>query len=158
MIRSAAATASALIFVCSLAGAPGAFAQSAKPATATPATGKPASAPLPAKWVTPIKGIANVEFIQTQPKKVGDEVVTTMKVRNMSDGAIALLKIDEYWYNKKREIVGSCTQRVKQPISPKQIVDVEIKCPYKGDIDQNQYMFSHANGQVKPKAVKKFSE
>ena len=127
---------------------PAAFAQTAKPTT------PPAA---PAKWVTPIKGIANVEFVQAQPKKIGDEIVTTMKVKNVSDGAIALLKIDEYWYNKQREQVGACTQRVRQPINPSQIVDVEVRCPYRSDIDTNQLMFSHANGAIKPKSVKKFS-
>lgn len=132
---------------------PAAFAQT-KPATAPAAATPPATQ---AKWVTPLKGTANLEFIQATPKKVGDEIVSTMKVKNTSDGAIALLKIDEYWYNKKREQVGACTQRVRQPINPGQIVDVEIRCPYNADIDQNQLMFSHANGQVKPKSVKAFS-
>jgi hypothetical protein len=138
---------SVVLFSC-LSFIPAAFAQAAKSAT-PPAT--------QAKWVTPLKGTANVEFIQAQPKKVGDEIVSTMKVKNTSDGAIALLKIDEYWYNKKREQVGACTQRVRQPINPGQIVDVEIRCPYNADIDTNQLMFSHANGQVKPKSVKAFS-
>lgn len=142
------------VLVCCLSLIPAAFAQTVpakKDATST-------STPLPAKWVTPIKGTAEVEFIQTQPKKVGNEIVTAMKVKNMSDGAIALLRIDEYWYNKRREQVGACTSRVRQPISPKQIVDVEVRCPYESDIDTNQFMFSHANGKIKPTPVKKFSD
>lgn len=133
---------------------PAAFAQT-KPATAPAAATPPATQ---AKWVTPIKGTANVEVIQSTPKKVGEELVTALKVKNTSDGSIALLKIDEYWYNKKREQVGACTARVRQPINPNQIVDVDVTCPYKSDIDTNQFFFSHANGQIKAKNVKKFAD
>jgi len=148
-----------VVFLCCLSFIPAAFAQTPKPAPATNAASSSTPAPAPSKWVTPIKGTAEVEFIvEGRPQKQGNEIVTTMKVKNVSDGAIALLKIDEYWYNKKREQVGACTARVRQPINPKQIVDVEIRCPYSGDIDTNQYMFSHANGQIKPKSVKKFGD
>jgi hypothetical protein len=132
---------------------PVAFAQT-KPATAPAGTTAPATQ---AKWVTPVKGIANVEVIQSTPKKVGDELVTSLKVKNISDGAIAMLKVDEYWYDKKRETVSACTERVRQPINPKQIVDIEVKCAYKADIDTNQFFFSHANGDIKAKSVKAFS-
>ena len=161
MIRSAVATASALVFVCSLAAAPGAFAQASKTPAATPATGKPAAPPAPAKWIPPIKGTANIEVVAGQARKVGDEIVSVLKVKNISTGSIALLKLDEYWYNKKREIVSAGTISVKKPINPGEVVEITAKAPYKTDIDPAlppQYMFSHANGQIKAKGVKKFSE
>lgn len=136
----------------SLCLAPAAFAQ--KP---TPATPKAAEPPMPAKWVVPIKGKASVEFIVTQKREAGD-LVSTLKVKNTSTGPIALLRIDEYWYNKKRETVSSGTVRDTKPLMPNEIVDLTIRCPDSKDIDTNQLMFSHANGQIEPKPVKKFSE
>ncbi|HEY3884354.1 MAG TPA: hypothetical protein VGL62_04050 [Vicinamibacterales bacterium] len=124
----------------------------------TPATQKASTPPLPAKWVVPIKGKASVEIVPAQAKKVGDELVTTLKVKNTSTGPIALLKVDEYWYNKKREEVSAGTSSFRQPFMPNQVIDLTIKCPYKTDIDTNQFMFSHANGTIEPKMVKKFSE
>ncbi|MGH9410180.1 MAG: hypothetical protein ACRD1V_12080 [Vicinamibacterales bacterium] len=123
----------------------------------TPATQKASPPPLPAKWIVPIKGKASIEIIPTQ-KRVGKELVTTMKVKNTSSGPIALLKVDEYWYNKKRETVSEGTARYRQPFMPNQIIDLTITCPNAPDIDTNQFMFSHANGTIEPKVVKKFSE
>lgn len=158
MIRSAVATASALVFVCSLAAAPGAFAQASKTPNATPATAKPASSPALAKFIPPVKGKATIEMIQGKPQKIGNDLVTILKVKNMSSGSIALLTVDEYWYNKKREITTEGTTKVKQLIRPGEIVDVKSVVPYKTDIDRNTYRFSHANGTIDVKPVKKFAE
>lgn len=149
MKRFAAVLASTLL---ALSIAPGAFAQ--KPTPATPKASEPAA---PAKWVVPVKGKATVEFIGTQPKKVGDELVTEMKVKNVSSGPIALLRVDEYWYNKQRETVSAGTVRYGKPFMPNEVIDLTIRCPYNKDIQTNQFMFSHANGTIDPKPVKKFS-
>jgi hypothetical protein len=149
MKRSAAVLASTLL---ALFIAPGAFAQKA-----TPATPKAAEPAAPARWVVPLKGKATVEFIGTQPKKIGDELVTELKVKNVSSGPIALLRVDEYWYNKANQTVSAGSTRDTKPLMPNEIVELTIKCPYSKDINTNQFMFSHANGTVDPKSVKKFS-
>jgi hypothetical protein len=50
------------------------------------------------------------------------------------------------------------TERVRAPIAPGEIVDVELKSPTKPDVFNNRTMFSHANGKVDAKGVKKFTE
>ena len=59
-------------------------------AQAAPTSTTPAA---PAKWVRPIKGTATIEIIQGAPKKIGGDMVTVLKIRNTSSGAIALLKL-----------------------------------------------------------------
>jgi hypothetical protein len=142
----------ALALLCSLALASPVFAQ-AKPAT--PETQPP---PAKAKWVAPVKGLVTIDVIRTPPKKVGNDMVTVLKVKNTSDGAIALLRVDEYWYNDKREMISADTERVKKPIMPGEIVEITTKSPVKPGLYQNTYNFSHANGQVKATVVKKFSD
>ena len=124
----------------------------AKPAaqTATPA---PAAAP--GKWVPPIKGEATVDFVQGTAARIKGEVQTKMKVRNTSKGSIALLSVEEIWYNSKREIASNGIFRVKQLIPPGEIVEFTISSPEKPDLQQNMLMFKHANGVVKPTKVKK---
>ena len=82
-----------------LALAPGAFAQAAK-ATATHTDCRSGRRPPPAvakaRMATPVKGTAYVEVIQGQAKKVGDDMVTVSKVKNVSNAPIAGLRIDEY--------------------------------------------------------------
>ena len=73
----------------------------------------PAQAAPAAKWVPPVKGEASVEFVQGTPSRIKGEVLTKMKVRNTSKGSIALLSVEEIWYNSKREIASSGIFRVK---------------------------------------------
>jgi hypothetical protein len=137
-----------------LALTPGAFAQAAAPAT-------PASAPPPvakARMSTPVKGTAYVEVIQGAPKKVGPDMVTVSKVKNVSNGPIAGLRVDEYWYNQKLVQVTGDTQRVRAPIAPGEIVEITTKSPIRPDLYKSTLMFVHANGKVTAKGVKKFTD
>jgi hypothetical protein len=161
MIRSAFLASVALL--CALAYAPAALAQTAKPqaqaSKATPATPTPATtAPAKAKFVPVVKGLASIEIIKGTPKRVGGDIVTVLKVKNTSSGAIALLRVDELWYNQKREQVTGDSEKVLKPIQPGEIVEITMKSPTKPDLYINQYAFSHVNGKVDVKSVKKFTE
>ena len=124
----------------------------AKPAAQTPA---PAAPPAPAKWVPPMKGEVTVDFLQAMPTRVKGEVLTKMKVRNTSKGSIALLSVEEIWYNSKREIASNGIYRHKQLLPPGEIIEFTIASPEKPDLQQDMLMFKHANGTVKPNRVKK---
>lgn len=152
-----------LAFVCGLSVllAIPAFAQT-KPAQApaTKAAAAPASATAapaaPAKFVKSMKGVANIDFIEGPSKRVGNEIVTTLKVKNMAPLALSLFKVDEYWYDKKREVVTGDSYKNLKPFMPGEILEVTLKAPVKPDLYQSQYQFSHAGGEVKPNRVKKF--
>ena len=153
MFRSAVASALAVVFSAGIAA--GAFAQS-KPAAPTPAaTPEPAAR---AKWVAPIKGDATVQMIKTNSKHVGKEIVTNFKIKNISAGAIALFRIDEYWYDNgpKPQMVTGDTQRYTKPIMPGEIVEMTTRSPAKPGASRSQWSFSHANGKIVPKVVTKF--
>jgi hypothetical protein len=146
-----------LVVIIGLAAAPAAFAQAAK---ATPATPQAAPAPAVAKarMATPVKGTAYIEVIADQSKQVSGEIVQKMRVRNVSNAPIAGLRVDQYWYSKAGAQVTGDTARVRAPIAPGEIVDVELRSPMKPDVLNNRTMFSHANGKVDAKAVKKFDD
>jgi hypothetical protein len=131
---------------------PGAQAPATKaaPVTATPA---PAA---PAKFTTMLKGKAEIQVIQSMPKKVGEDMVTVLKIKNMSPAAIALLKVDEFWYDKKMQLVSGDSQPYRKPFNPGEIIEITMKSPVKPDLYKNQFKFTHANGDVDAKAVKKF--
>ena len=110
----------------------------------------------PAKYVAPVKGAATIEVIQSS-KRVGNEMVTTVKVRNTSKGALNLLKLDEYWYDSKLSIVsGTQYAHKKAPIQPGEIVEITLRSPVKPNLLRNQVMFRHANGEAKATPVKAF--
>jgi hypothetical protein len=127
------------------------------PATkAAPATTAPAPA-APARFVKSLKGTANIDFVEMPPKTVGNDVVTILKVKNMSAMALSLFKVDEYWYNKKRDIVTGDTYKNLKPFMPGEVLEVTLKAPKKAgeELYMSQYQFSHAGGDVKPNRVKK---
>ena len=149
----------AALLPCSILVASTAFAQ-AKPAQA-PATqtAAPTTAQAPAvraKFVRPVKGVATIELIKGAPNKIGGDIVTVMKIKNTSSGAINLLKVDEYWYNKKQLVVTGTSESYRKPFHPGEIIEITLKSPAKPDLYQPQWAFSHANGNVEVKAVKKF--
>jgi hypothetical protein len=150
----------ALAILCSLLFVPSVFGQvkstpQAPAAKAAPTTGIPAPA-TPAKWLKPVKGTAYIEVIRGVPKRVGADIVTVLKIRNTSTGAISLLKVDEYWYDKKMRIVTGDSQPYRKPFNAGDVIEITMKSPSKPDLYQNQHAFSHANGAISAKAVKKF--
>jgi len=122
------------------------FAQ-AKPAAGTPAAAAPAA---PAKWVPPQKGEVTVDFAQGKSTKVKGEIVSPIKVKNTSKGSIALLSVEEIWYNTKREIASNGTYRHRALLNPGEVIEFKITSPDKPDLYTNMLMFKHANGTVKP--------
>jgi len=122
------------------------------------AQAKPAAQPAaeaPAKWVPPVKGEATVEFVESPTTRVKDEIVTKIKLRNTSKGSIALLTVEEYWYNKS-EIGSSGIYRHKKLLNPGEIIEFSINAPSKPGLDgRKMLMFKHANGTIKPSKVTK---
>ena len=126
-------------------------------AQAKPATGStPAAAPAaPAKWVPPQKGEVTIEFSQGKSTRAKGEIVSPLKVKNTSKGSIALLSVEEIWYNTKREIASNGTYRHRALLNPGEVIEFKITSPEKPDLYTNMLMFKHANGTVKPTKVPK---
>jgi hypothetical protein len=150
MNRRFAFIAAACLFVASIPSA--ALAQASKPATAAPTASTPAA---PAKWIPPIKGQGTVEFTQAKPQVVKGEIVTKFKLRNTSKGSIALLTVDELWYNTKRELASNGSYKHRAHLQPGETIEFEIKSPEKPNLYSNNLVFKHANGTIDAKRVTK---
>jgi hypothetical protein len=116
---------------------------------------KPA-APRP-KLVSPMKGTAVIEVLKPQVKVVGKEVVTTLRIKNMSYGPVAGLRVDEYWYDKQGNLLPGDTYRHKTIFMPDEEITFELRTPRDPRMDRNSYQFTHANGKVRADTVAKFS-
>ena len=143
-----------------LAVTPGAFAQTAAKKDAVPAAAAPAP-PSPevikARMRPALKGTAFVEIIKGTPKAVSGELRNTTKVKNVSNAPIVGLRIDEYFYiGQKEAAVGS--GKLRHALAPGEVAEITTAAELKQGITGSQLMFSHANGQVKPTAVKKFTD
>jgi hypothetical protein len=164
-MKLAGLTTAALL--CSLVLAPAVSAQTSK-AVATKGSAKkdavPAAAPAPpspelirARMRPPVKGTAYVEYIKSAPKKIGNEIQNVTKIKNVSTAPIVGLRIDEYFYaGQKEAAVGS--GKLRTALAPGEIAEIATAAGFVPGITNTQLMFTHANGQVKPTAVKKFTD
>ena len=146
----------AMAFVITLLTAPLLFAQAAaQPAPTTPA--RP-------RFVTPVKGVAEVGMLKAVVKyedakgpdgKPQRLVVSTIRIKNLSTGAIAGLRVDDFWYDKAGQLLPGDSVRLRQPLLPGEATTITLKTPRNPKMDRNSYQFSHANGQVKIKQLTK---
>lgn len=101
-----------------------------------------------------IKGAADVGFTPPSTKVVGSDVVTIIKVKNLSKGEIAGLRIDEYWYDKAGEVLPGNSRTVAK-LAVGAVATVEIKTPRSPKMFKNSYQFSHSGGQVNARSMAK---
>ncbi len=164
-MKRVALTSAALL--CALSLTPAAFGQSGKAPSKKDAANKgavPATAPAPpspelvrARMRPAVKGTAYIEYIKSAPRKVGNEIQNVTKVKNVSAAPIVGLRIDEYFYaGQKEAAVGS--GKLRTALAPGEIAEIPTAAAFTPGITNTQLMFTHANGQVKPTAVKKFTE
>jgi hypothetical protein len=113
------------------------------------------AAPAKPKFVAPVKGTAEIGYLKPVVKPEKTEIVTTIKIKNMSNGAIAGLRVDEFWYDKAGNMLPGDSQRLRQPLQPGEVATITLRTPKNPKMDRNNYQFSHANGQIKAKLMTK---
>jgi hypothetical protein len=95
-----------------------------------------------------VNGLAEVGILQPVTKVEGKEVVTTIKVKNLSKGTIVGLKVDEYWYDKDGNPIPGDSKKLKQPLAPRAVSTIVLRTPVNPKMDRNNYVFAHDNGTV----------
>jgi hypothetical protein len=95
-----------------------------------------------------VKGMAELGILSPVTKIEGKEVVTTIKVKNLSKGPIAGLKVEEYWYDKDGNPLPGDSKTLAKPLAPGAASTIVLRTPRNPKMDRNTYMFSHTNGQI----------
>ena len=113
-------------------------------------------APVLKKSAPPLRGQAELGFMQTA-KLEGNTIVTTFQVKNMSaTNAIVGLQISEFWYDKAgnpRQGTGD-RQRLRTPLQPLEVATITLRSPKVAGMTTPQYKFEQNNGTVKPVKLK----
>jgi hypothetical protein len=107
------------------------------------------------KFVPPIMGVADLQILQPVTKREKDLVITTIKVKNVSNAPIARLAVSETWYDAKNQVVTGGKGSINGLLQPGEIKEIRIETPYNAAMRSNNWNFTHANGDVKPKKVAK---
>ena len=82
-----------------------------------------------------LKGTADIQFIQAMPKKVGADIVTVLKIKNMSTGRDFAAEGGRVLVQQEdRSCVTGDTQPYRKPFMPGEIIEITMKSPLKPDL------------------------
>lgn len=107
------------------------------------------------KLAPAIYGEAKVEITKPAMKVTGNEVVTTVMVKNMETGPIAGLKLDEFWYDSNGRPMATTTYLHPKPLQPGEVITVTLKTNRVKGLSRNKVNFTHAHGTIKQTIVPK---
>src|SRR5688572_15608123 len=113
-------------------------------------------APVLKKSAPPLRGTAELGFIQSA-KRDGNAIVTTFQVKNLSaTNAIVGLQITEFWYDKAGQPLQGTgdRQRLRTPLQPLDVATITLRSPSVPGMTTPQYKFEQNNGTVKPVKLK----
>ena len=88
-------------------------------------------APVLKKSAPPLRGTAELGFVQTA-KRDGNAIVTTFQVKNLSaTNAIVGLQITEFWYDKAGQPLQGTgdRQRLRAPLQPLDVATITLRSP-----------------------------
>ena len=108
------------------------------------------------KFIPPIRGQADIDFVKSPTKRDGTTLVTKIQVKNTSAAPIPRLTIDETWYDKANNIIGGGKGVINGLLQPGEVQTIEIRTPVDPKMNASKWMFSHANGAVKQHEVRSF--
>jgi len=106
------------------------------------------------KFTPPIRGQADVDYVKGQSKREGTTIITKITVKNTSNAPIPRLKVSENWYDKDGNMIPGGDAVINGLLQPGEVQVMEIRTPVNPKMLQSMYQFTHANGTVKPHAVK----
>ena len=75
--------------------------------------------------------------------------ITSIRIRNVSQNAIAGFQVDEFWYDSDGNTVTGDQARRRLPILVDEVCDIELRVPVVSAMDRSNYEFSHQNGDIK---------
>ena len=99
--------------------------------------------------VPTVRGLAEISYTQPQARREQDLIITSMRVKNVSENAIAGFRVDEFWFDAAGNTVTGDTFRIRAPFLAGQVLDVELRVPRDPAMDRSNYEFTHQNGDIK---------
>ena len=100
------------------------------------------------RLVATVRGPGQVGYLQPRPTRDGGDMVTNFLVQNISNGALAGFKVDEFWYDNDGETVTGGSFRMQLPFLEDDVIEVIIRTPRDPRMARSNYEFSHQNGVV----------
>lgn len=100
-----------------------------------------------------LRGLARVQILTPETKVEGDQVITTIRARNVSRDWITRFTVTEHWYDEQGAAVRSGSRTHQGRFMPNEVIEMELRTRRDPAFYQNQFEFSHANGDVNTTVV-----
>jgi hypothetical protein len=95
------------------------------------------------------RGLAEIAYTQPVARRERDFIVTSIRVQNLAQNAIAGFSVDEYWFDSEGNTVTGDQVRFREPMLTGEIRDLELRVPRVRGMDRSNYEFTHQNGDIK---------
>ena len=103
-----------------------------------------------------LRGLARVQILTPETKIEGNEVVSTVRVRNISKDWISRFTATEYWYDDQGTGTRGGSRTHDERFMPDDVIELQLRTTKNPDFYQNQFQFSHENGEVDATVVTGF--
>lgn len=100
------------------------------------------------KLVPTVRGVAEIGYTRPEARTERNFIVTTIRVQNLDDNAIAGFQVDEFWFDSDGNTVTGDRVRFREPVLSGQIIDIELRVPRNPAMDRSNYEFTHQNGDI----------
>lgn len=95
------------------------------------------------------RGLAEIAYTQPVARRERDFIVTSIRIQNLAENAIAGFSVDEYWFDREGNTVTGDQVRFREPLLTGEIRDIELRVPRVRGMDRSNYEFTHQNGDIK---------
>ena len=100
------------------------------------------------RLVATMRGPGQIGYLPPVTSRERNEIVTTFRIKNISDGALAGFKVDEFWYDSAGDTVTGDSFRMRRPFLVDEIIEVELRVSRNSRLENSNYEFTHQNGVV----------
>ena len=94
------------------------------------------------------RGTAEITYMQPIADRESGFIVTSIRIKNVAENAIAGFQVDEFWFDADGNTVTGDQVRFSEPIQVGEVKDIELRVPREPSMDRSNYEFSHQNGDI----------
>ena len=110
------------------------------------------------RLVATMRGPGQIGYLPPVTRREGNAIVTVFRIKNISTGALAGFKVDEFWYDSDGETVTGDSHRMRRPFLVDEVVEITLRVPRDSRMDRSNYEFTHQNGVVEANVFEEMEE
>ena len=110
------------------------------------------------RLVATMRGPGQIGYLPPVTSRESNDVVTTFRIKNISNGALAGFKVDEFWYDDAGDTVTGDSYRMRRPFLVDEVIEVTLRVPQNSRMANSNYEFTHQNGVVEASLFEEMEE